>query len=105
MSDENTETFEKLNDYTLSVRTNFSHQPESDPTLRRIFNFRACQVTEIYSVWYSEAVSTTMLQTRFSDLDSQDEAELLRDKLRSMGGRPPESAPPRTLPGKNSLHP
>ena len=105
MSDENPETFEKLNDYTLSVRTNFSHQAESDPVLRRIFNFRAAQITEIYSVWYSEAVSTSMLQTRFSDLDSQDEVELMRDKLRALGGKPPDSAPPRSLPGKNSLHP
>ena len=89
MTDKNTETFEKLNDYTLSVRTDFSHQTETDPTLRRIFNFRAQQVTEIYSTWYRDGISTSMVQSRFSDLDSRDEVELMRGKLRELGGNPP----------------
>ncbi len=105
MSDENPETFEKLNDYTLSVRTNFTHQVESDPTLRRIFNFRAQQVTEVYSIWYRTSVSSNMVQTRFSDLDSQDEVELMRGKLRELGGNPPDANVSRRLPGKDSARP
>ena len=101
MADENRETFEKLNDYTLSVRTDFSHQAQSDPMLRRIFNFRAQQVTEIYSTWYRDGISTSMVQSRFSDLDSRDEVELMRGKLRELGGNPPENNAPRSLPGKD----
>jgi hypothetical protein len=86
---DNTETFEKLNDYTLSVATAFSIHSSADPLLRRIFNFNARQVTEIYSMWYGEGTSSSMQSRNFSDFDSQDEIALMHKKLREMGGHPP----------------
>lgn len=86
---ENPEIFEKLNDYTLSVTTDFERQGQADPELRRIFNFRARQVTTIFSQWYGAGVSNTMNIKNFSELDSLDEVELMRQKLRQLGGNPP----------------
>lgn len=86
---ENPEIFEKLNDYTLSVTTDFDRQSSADPELRRIFNFKARQVTTIYSQWYHAGVSNTMDIKNFSQLDSLEEVELMRRKLIDLGGRPP----------------
>jgi hypothetical protein len=90
----NQEVFEKINDYTLSVTIDFERQEKADPELRRIFNFQAQQVTHIYSMWYSTGISTAMQIQRFSELDSLDEARLMREKLVAMGGRPPELPDP-----------
>lgn len=86
----NEEIYEKLNDYTLSVTTDFERQERADPELRRIFNFRAQQVTTIFSQWYSSSVSNSMSIQKFSELDSLDEVELMWQKLKAMGGNPPE---------------
>ena len=86
---ENPEHFEKLNDYTLSVTTDFERQAQADPELRRIFNFKARQVTTIFSQWYGSGVSNTMDVKNFSQLDSLEEVELMRRKLRELGGNPP----------------
>jgi len=99
------EVFEKLNDYTLSVRTDFDHQKQADPCLRRIFNFKARQVTDIYSMWYSSGISTQMQTQRFSDLDSLDEVFDMHARLKSLGGNPPPIDAPRGLPGKPGLNP
>lgn len=85
----NTEIFEKLNDYTLSVINDFARHSEADPELRRIFNFKAREVTSITTLWYKVAVSTAMTVKSFSDLDSLDEVELMHAKLVEMEGHPP----------------
>lgn len=91
MSD-NFEAYEKLNDYTLSVTTDFSRQSSADPELRRIFNFLARQVTTVYSQWYGSAVSNSMVIQKFSELDSLAEVELMHKKLSQLGGTPPALA-------------
>lgn len=91
MSDDvkNQEVFEKLNDYTLSVTNDFGRQAGADPELRRIFNFKARQVTSIYSMWYSSSVTATMQVQKFSELDSLDEVKDMHKKLCELGGNPP----------------
>ena len=84
-----TEVYEKMNDYTLSAMTEFSAQSGSDPMLRRIFNFKARQITNIYSQWYGASVSNSMLIQKFSDLDSLDEVADMHKRLRDKGGNPP----------------
>jgi len=86
---ENPEIFEKLNDYTLSVTNDFERQEQADPELRRIFNFKARQVTTIFSQWYSAGVANNMDVKNFSQLDSLEEVELMRRKLIDLGGNPP----------------
>jgi hypothetical protein len=95
---ENPEIFEKLNDYTLSVTNDFERQAQADRELRRIFNFKARQVTTIFSQWFGHAVSNTMDVKNFSQLDSLEEVELMRRKLIDLGGRPPV-----TIEGEQSL--
>jgi len=92
--DDSPEIYSKLNDYTLSVVTDFVRQAEADPELRRIFNFKARQVTTIYSMWYGHAVTSNMETQRFSDLDSLEEVAGMREKLIRLGGHPPELTPP-----------
>lgn len=87
--DDSPEIYSKLNDYTLSVVTDFTRQASADPELRRIFNFKARQVTSIYSMWYGHAVTSNMETQRFSDLDSLDEVAGMREKLIKLGGNPP----------------
>ena|SRR6218665_243764 len=87
---ENPEIFEKLNDYTLSVVNDFGRMHKADPELRRIFNFAAQDVTTIYSMWYSAAVSSSMNVQKFSELDSLGEVQMMHAKLRELGGHPPE---------------
>lgn len=84
------EIFEKVNDYTLSVIYDFNRMSGADPELRRIFNFMARQVTEIYNMRYSSSVTSSMQIKQFSELDSLDEVNELRAKLISMGGHPPD---------------
>ncbi|MDP2206731.1 MAG: hypothetical protein Q8K65_10555 [Alphaproteobacteria bacterium] len=86
---ENTEVFEKLNDYTLSVVNDFARQDQADPELRRIFNFAAQSVTTIYSMWYGHAVTSSLHVEKFSDLDSLDEVARMHEKLCDMDGHPP----------------
>lgn len=83
------EIYDKINDYTLSVVTDFNRQAEADPELRRIFNFKARQVTNIFSQWYSAGVSNSMVIQKFSELDSLDEVAEMHKRLRDMGGNPP----------------
>lgn len=78
-----------MNDYTLSTVTEFTNQSSSDPTLRRIFNFKARQITNIYSQWYGSAVSNSMVIQKFSELDSLDEVADMHQRLRDKGGNPP----------------
>jgi hypothetical protein len=89
----NEEIYEKLNDYTLSVTNDFERQERADPELRRIFNFKAQQVTTIFSQWYSSSVSNSMAIQKFSELDSLEEVELMRSKLKELGGDPPGLTP------------
>lgn len=83
------EVYEKMNDYTLSAVSDFSRQSGADPELRRIFNFKARQVTNIYSQWYGSAVSNSMVIQKFSELDSLDEVADMHKRLRDKGGNPP----------------
>jgi hypothetical protein len=85
----NEEVFEKLNDYTLSVTNDFARQSGADPELRRIFNFRARQVTNIYSMWDNAGVTTSMQIQKFSELDSLDEVCAMHKKLCELDGNPP----------------
>jgi len=93
------DVFEKLNDYTLLTYLDFEHQKGADPTLRRIFNLEARQVTTIFSMWYGAGVTSNVDIKNFSDLDSLDEVERMRGKLLELGGHPPAAAP-ESLPGK-----
>jgi len=90
----NNEVYEKLNDYTLSVSNDFERQSSADPELRRIFNFKARQVTTVFSQWYSHSVANSMVIQKFSELDSMEEVELMWGKLKELGGNPPELSPP-----------
>lgn len=85
----NEEVFEKLNDYTISATLDFDRMERADSELRRIFNFKAQQVTDIYSMWYSQAVTSSMTTQKFSELDSLDEVKLMHKKLIELDGRPP----------------
>lgn len=85
-----TEDFEILNGYTLSVTNDFDRQAQADPELRRIFNFKARQVTNIFSQWYSEGVSNSMVIQKFSELDSLAEVFDMHAKLKELGGNPPD---------------
>lgn len=91
--DDSPEIYSKLNDYTLSVVTDFVRQDQADPELRRIFNFKARQITTIYSMWYSHAVTSNMETQKFSELDSLDEVAEMREKLIKLGGKPPALEP------------
>ncbi|TAL37424.1 MAG: hypothetical protein EPN97_05115 [Alphaproteobacteria bacterium] len=100
----NEEVFEKLNDYTLSVTNDFARQKGADPELRRIFNFKARQVTSIYSMWYSSSVTSSMQVQKFSELDSLDEVADMHKKLCELGGNPPglpDVVSPVNKPGKS----
>lgn len=88
MSD--TEIFEVLNDYTISVTHDFHRQSQADPELRRIFNFKARQVTDIFSQWYHASVANSMVIQKFSELDSLAEVFDMHAKLRALGGNPPD---------------
>lgn len=94
------EVFEKLNDYTLSTYVDFDHQKQADPTLRRIFNFEARQVTTIFSMWYGASVTSALDVKNFSALDSLAEVERMRGKLIALGGHPPALESGDALPGK-----
>ena len=87
------EIYSKLNDYTLSVVTDFTRQEQADPELRRIFNFKARQVTTIYSMWYGAGVTSNMETQKFSELDSLEEVAEMREKLVKLGGTPPALEP------------
>ena len=114
------EKFEKLNDYTLEVRIDMSpktHRPESyelgeTAKLRRIFNFRAAQVTTIMqqsayiaSDYSSEGgagvtAASQMNIQNFDDIQSQFEIELMHKKLCELGGKPPSMEQLRGGPNK-----
>ncbi|HYD19059.1 MAG TPA: hypothetical protein VEF76_11320 [Patescibacteria group bacterium] len=81
------EKFEKLNDYTLLVTTDF--QDWSNEKLRRIFNFQSRQVSEIFIQSSSNATANSMTTTRFSELDSLDEVRAMHAVLSQKGGKPP----------------
>jgi hypothetical protein len=88
--DDSPEIYSKLNDYTLSVVNDFRRMEQADPELRRIFNFKARQVTTIYTMWYCAALTSNMETQKFNDLDSLDEVIEMREKLIRLGGNPPE---------------
>ena len=100
------EIYSKINDYTLSVVTDFTRQDGADPELRRIFNFKARQITAIYSMWYGHGVTSNMETQKFSDLDSLEEVAEMREKLIHLGGHPPTleaSLPHHQKPGLKTL--
>jgi hypothetical protein len=102
----NEEVFEKLNDYTLSVTNDFQRNAQADPELRRIFNFEARQITNVYSMWYGNGVSSNMQVQKFSELDSLDEVARMHAKLCELGGNPPglpEVLKPIPKPGSKTL--
>lgn len=84
-----TEVYSKINDYTLRVTIDFGRQDRADPELSRIFNFKAQQVTHIFSQWYNSSVANSMTVQNFSDLDSFAEIAEMRERLIDLGGRPP----------------
>ena len=97
------EQFVKENDYTLSI---IQKTEENDDgvtqkfRLTRTFNFAAAQITTITSsmVYESRGSSAggsaaTSAQTtiqNFSDIDSKEEIKLMHEKLKELGGNPPE---------------
>lgn len=99
------ERYRKENDYTLSV----SQDLPSGGLLTRQFNFASEQVTTIYErrdtlkdqysaygvgagTAVSVALSSQMTIQKFSDLDSQAEVEIMREKLLAEGGKIPEAS-------------
>jgi len=101
--DDQPEIYSKINDYTLSVVTDFTRQASADPELRRIFNFKARQITTIYSMWYSQSVTSNMETQKFSELDSLEEVAEMREKLIRLGGTPPALEAPCPHHGKPGL--
>lgn len=98
-------TYSKEDDYTLCA---YNALPGAG-VLRRYFNFASEQITTIYSekaqiemkikdyernggnsAAVSVALTSQMDIRKFSELDSQLEIELMRKKLRDLGGTPPE---------------
>lgn len=95
-------TYTKEDDYTLCTYNAFP----GAGVLRRYFNFAAEEITTIYSekaekelkikeyqgnsASVSVALTSQMDIRKFSELDSQLEIELMRRKLRDLGGTPPE---------------
>ncbi|MEZ0261245.1 MAG: hypothetical protein ACAH80_09560 [Alphaproteobacteria bacterium] len=89
------EEFVKANDYTLVVSQVYATEKLSKPTLTKIFNFAAQEVSTIYERGYArEGMGVGFAITResknFSELDSLDEVALMRAKLVDLGGHPPE---------------
>lgn len=96
------------NDYTISATQELS----SGGSLTRQFNFASEQVTTIYerkaemkdrfgseyssdggkAIAVSVALSSQMTVQKFSDLDSQAEVEIMREKLLADGGKIPEAS-------------
>lgn len=95
--------YRKEDDYTLRATTEL---PEKG-FLHRYFNFAAEEVRTILTVERSininrrysgstepvaaaVALTSQMDSQKFSDFDSMTEVELMREKLISLGGKPPE---------------
>lgn len=99
------EKFTMENEYTLGVR----RELPSGGTLTREFNFAAETITTLYervvrekesignsystsaAASTSVAVAAQLTEKKFSELDSLAEVEIMREKLRSLGGNPPQS--------------
>lgn len=87
------EVFEKTNDYTLVVSQKIDGGKSSEPTLRRIFNFKARMITHLYERGTindgGSGFTSNMVLQKFSELDSQEEVELMHAILVKKGGKPP----------------
>lgn len=96
------EKFAMENEYTLSVTRDVA----AGGRLTREFNFASNQLTTIYArkeekahslgeystgkaTSVAVALASQMDVRNFSELDSQVEVELMREKLISLGGKPP----------------
>jgi len=107
--------YAKEDDYTLRASWN---PPGSKGTLSRYFNFASEQVVTIFTeraemeksikagaydggagISVAVALSSQMQIQRFSDMDSQTEIEMMREKLVSLGGKPPAAT---ATPGKTA---
>ncbi len=102
-------SFKKLDEYTLQVLTPLNETGDEwgGARLRRIFNFKAREVTTLYerggkvdfkipgsSQYVKEpasavALTSAMGQRNFSDFDSMDEVIAMHAKLKTLGGMPP----------------
>ena len=98
------ESFEKVNDYTLKVKL-VDNQSGSDmargSTITRLFNFLSRQITTTQREWIYEesssyskhaghsAVSGNLHVQNFDDVPGQDEIRLMHAKLIEMKGKPP----------------
>ena len=101
------ERYRKENDYTISAVQDLP----SGGLLTRQFNFASEQVTTIYerkaekeqnfgsnygsepkATAVSVALSSQMTIQKFSDLDSQAEVEIMREKLLADNGKIPEAS-------------
>lgn len=99
--------FNKVNDYTLNVSDGFNNG-----YLTRSFNFAAKQITTVFTASMKEAqglgyqqnpsvsvaITSQMAIQRFSELDSQDELEMMHAKLKEMGGNPPDLGTKKRVP-------
>ena len=87
------EKFEKINDYTLSVKTELGNNANWSHGITRLFNFKAAQVTTIFREWISgssgPSVTSQMHVQNFGDVESQDEIRDMRARLIDQGGNPP----------------
>ncbi|MDF3025426.1 MAG: hypothetical protein K0R10_2787 [Alphaproteobacteria bacterium] len=99
------ERYRKENDYTISAIQDLP----SGGLLTRQFNFASEQITTIYerkadmkdqyssygtgaATSVSTALSSQMAIQKFSDLDSQAEVEIMREKLLADNGKIPEAS-------------
>jgi hypothetical protein len=102
-----TSEYRKEDDYTLSVTTSLP----SGGSISRLFNFASQQVTTVFrekaemqgemrayssdggvSVARAVALTSQMQIQKFSELDSLEEVDLMRQELIQRGGKPPEAS-------------
>ncbi len=91
------EKFEKMNDYTLLVSSDLSRVAgylHGGRVLTNIFNFQTRQKTTIYDhvISYNTqmSVASQMQIENFKDIECKDEVIAMHEKLRELGGNPPD---------------
>jgi len=97
MSEEIKIIYNKRNNYTLleeSAPLDGKERTRNLPTLVRLFNFAAQEVTTIYdNLRMSNSAGgsgSSMDAKNFSEFDSKEELKIMHAKLKDLGGSPPE---------------
>jgi hypothetical protein len=80
--------YTKMDNDTL-METSYAAEPGGDSVFRRVFNFRAQRVNEIFETLGKEG-RMTMTSVGFAGY-GVDELRAAQEKLESLGGRPPDT--------------